>query len=165
MAPTVSCQRKAFDLLARRDHFRAELAAKLGQRGYEAEEIETTLDRLVERGLLDDRRVARAFVADRQTRRGLGRRRLRAELARRGVSEEVADEVLAEIDDGAELPLARAAAERWLARRAVPDGDDYAARQRHRAALARHLERRGFAHRAIFAVLDEAVLDDAATGS
>ena len=165
MPPQVSCHRKAMDLLARRSHFRAELGAKLTQRGYEESEVATTLERLSGQGFLDDRRTAEEFLRSRLGRKASGRRKLRHELMRRGVDAELADEVLnAAVDDDHEVELARQAAERWWSRRgesSVAEGDDdsWEARQAIRSTLARHLERRGFAGRAIVEAL-RAVADD-----
>jgi regulatory protein len=131
-------------MLARRPHFRAELAAKLAQRGYESEEIETTLDRLAAKGFLDDAEAARQFTAGRLARGPLGRRRLAAELGRRGAPREAAQSALDELTDEDDRESAREAARRWLR-----------GRRADRAALARHLERRGFSPRAIVGALEE----------
>lgn len=145
-----TCYGKAVQLLALRAHFRAELEAKLSRRGYPEDEIAAALDRLTAEGYLDDRRTAAEFTAARMQGSGEGRRRLRAELARRGVDAEVAEEAVAELTPEDDLPAAREAARRWAARR--PAGKPP---QAERASLARHLERKGFSHRAIFALLNE----------
>jgi regulatory protein len=139
--PPTSCYDKAVQLLAARPHFREELAAKLEQRGYPAGDIAAALDRLTEQGYVDDRAAARGFVESRRG-RGEGRARLRAELLRRGASEEAADAALAELTPADDLPAAQAAAARWESRGG-----------RDARALARHLERKGFSRRAIVAVL------------
>jgi SOS response regulatory protein OraA/RecX len=134
-------------LLAVRPHFRRELGRKLATRGFPAEEIEAALDRLVGLRYLDDAKAAADFVAHRQG-RNEGRHRLQAELQRRGADPEAIAQALADLPDD-DLPQAREAARQWTARRSA--GGKNAA-----AALARHLERRGFTRRAIFAVLTEA---------
>jgi len=144
--PRPSCYQKAVDLLARRAHFRRELAAKLGARGYPEEEIGDALDRLGHQGYVDDRETARQWVDARLARGPEGRGRLTAELARRGADSEVIDEVLAERLPDDDLPLARQAAERWLARRSGPTRPE---------TLARHLERKGFSPRSIWELIDE----------
>lgn len=138
----MDCYSKAVQLLASRPHFRRELAAKLQQRGYPAEEIDSALDRLMEQGYLDDRAAARGFVEARLA-RGEGRARLRAELQRRGAPEEAIDSALAELTPEDDLPAAREAAELWQRRGG-----------RDPRSLARHLERKGFTRRAIVAVLN-----------
>lgn len=140
--PPSSCYDKAVQLLASRPHFRAELAAKLSRRGFPPEEIEAALDRLTEQGFLDDRAAAVGFVEGRAG-KGEGRARVRAELQKRGASEEAVQEALSGLPDD-DLPAAQEAAERWARR----GGDDP-------AALARHLGRKGFSRRAIVAVLKE----------
>lgn len=139
----------AVRFLASRPHFRAELEAKLAQRGYPEDEIAAALDRLTAEGYLDDVRAARDFVAHRLEQKTEGRLRLQAELVRRGASEEAIAAALAEVPED-DLEAAREAAERW-ARSHRPDP----------AALARHLARKGFSRRAIFAVSNlDASLDD-----
>jgi regulatory protein len=137
-----SCYDKAAELLAARPHFRRELAAKLQQRGYPADEIDAALDRLAERGYLDERATAVSFVEARLSRGSEGRARLRAELLRRGAPEDVAEEALAALTPEDDLPAAREAAERWQRQGG-----------RDPRALARHLDRKGFSRRAIVAVL------------
>jgi len=134
---------KAVQLLASRPHFRRELQAKLAQRGFAAEEIEQTLDLLGERGYLNDRQTALSFVEQRLARGGEGRLRLKAELEKRGAPSEAIAEALAALVPEDDLEPAREAAERW--QRLHPRGEA--------ADLARHLARKGFSQRAIFALL------------
>ena len=140
----------AVRLLAPRPHFRAELEAKLAQRGYPAEEIATALARLAAEGYLDDARTARDFVAHRLEQKAEGRFRLEAELVRRGAPREAIAAALADLPED-DLEAAREAAEKWArGRKPAP------------AALARHLARKGFSRRAIFAVSNlDGVLEQA----
>jgi len=130
----------ACELLAARPHFRAELAAKLARRGFAAPEIEPALDRLEAQGFLDDVAAARGLVASRLRRSAEGSARLRAELERRGAPPQAVAAALGDLPED-DLPAAREAARRCRAK--TP------------AALARHLARKGFSRRAIFAVLKE----------
>lgn len=134
----VSPRGKALELLARRAHFRAELATKLAARGFDDDEVAETLDRLVAEGLVDDSSTARAFAEERFRRGPVGARRLAAELRRRGAGDDAVATALALLPED-DLAAALAAATRG------PQGDP--------AAVARRLERRGFSRRAIFAVL------------
>ncbi len=88
----------AFALLARRDHTRWELATKLGQRGFGEDEVAAALDRCDELGYLDDAAFSERFVASRAVRNGWGPLRLEAELRRRGVDREVAENAVV-VDD------------------------------------------------------------------
>ena len=144
MTTTTDCYAKAQELLARRPHFRRELAMKLASREFSAEEIDTAIARLAEQGYLDDLENAFAMARGPLQRKGYGPRRLRHELERRGAPEEVVDEVLAAVlAEGEEAP-ARQAAERWRSR------------GRHdRQALARHLDRKGYSKGVILRVLEE----------
>lgn len=137
---------KAVELLGRRAHFRRELTAKLTSRGFSEDEIESALARLETLRLLDDRDTARQWLDSRLARGPEGRRRLAAELTRRGAEPEVIDEVLAERLPRDDRAAAREAAERWLTRRSGPPRPD---------ALARHLDRKGFSQAAILDLVDE----------
>lgn len=139
-----SAYAKAVELLARRTHFRAELGGKLARKGYPAEEVDEALDRLTDHGYLDDRAAAKQFVAAKTAREPLGRRRLMADLTKKGAPVDVAAEILDEVLPENDRALAKKAAETWLARR----------RQPKKAALARYLERRGFSPGAIWGALD-----------
>lgn len=145
-----SCYQKAADLLARRAHFSAELAAKLRARGYAEDEVASALDRLTRHGYLDDRRTAADFAAARLARGPIGRRRLAAELGRRGAPPEAIDEVLESLPRD-ETAAARAAAARWNGRGGP-------------AALARRLDRLGFGGAAIREALEEAAAAAPDTG-
>lgn len=136
-------QAKALDLLTRRPHFRRELAQKLGQRGFPPDEVEPLLDRLEDLGYLDDARCAAEMVRGPLARKGYGPRRMRAELARRGAADEVVDESLAVAFPEGESEAARQVAERFLRTR-KPDP----------AALARHLDRKGYSQGVVLELLE-----------
>lgn len=90
-------RRAAMDLLARREHGRAELSRKLRQRGATAELIDPALDRLAEEGLLNESRYLEAFIAS-KARSGYGPLRIREELGQRGLPRGEIDKALAEAD-------------------------------------------------------------------
>ena len=151
--PAPTCEQKALELLARRAHFRSELGRKLSARGYEAEEIAATLDRLTERGYLNEAELAEHEAARLSERKGLARAGVAASLARRGVSRPALDAALGDDDRARELGRARQAAEKWLR-----------AGRSDAAALARHLDRKGYTGHAIFRVLNELGLREGARG-
>lgn len=129
-----ACLDRALELLGARPHFRAELERKLAARGYASEEIDAALARLAELGHLEDTRLAVEEAGRRRERRALGRRALAAELRRKGAPEAAIRAALGERDAGAESERALVAARRWL-RTHRPEA----------AALARHLDRKGYA--------------------
>jgi len=137
-------RKRAMDMLARREHAPAELAAKLRRREHAEADIECVLDALVDDGLLSATRYAHAVVSSKSA-RGIGPVRIRADLGAAGVDEALIDEALAlaEIDWVAQAEAARR--KRFGASMPV----DYPAR----AKQMRFLQRRGFDFDAINAAL------------
>jgi regulatory protein len=122
-----------------------ELADKLRARGHGDTVVEEALERARHLALVDDAAYAREFVASR-LRRGMGDRRIQADLAKRGVAREVIQFALDEAADaeGAEEGISRdEAATIALARkfRAGTLDDDKA-----RAKAQRFLLTRGFSY-------------------
>jgi regulatory protein len=96
------------------DRSRAELDARLEQRGFAESEREQALDELERLGYLDDERAAR-LRAERLAERGYGDAFIRADLERRGLP---SGEALAELEPETERVARfgdKSAA--WLARR------------------------------------------------
>ncbi len=87
---------------------RHELEERLARRDVPEEVASRLLDRFEEVGLVDDEAFARAWVDSRQRTRGLGRTALAVELRRKGIADETARTVLAEVDPGDEEAAARA---------------------------------------------------------
>ncbi len=125
----------AVRLLARREHSRLELAAKLARRGHPDGLIGQALDRLEDDGSLSDARFAEVYARGRAE-RGYGPRRIRQELRQRGVPDAIADAALAALDVD------------WRARaRAVHRkrfGDAASGDWKARARQLRYLQDRGF---------------------
>lgn len=117
---------------------RGELSALLLKRNVPEDVAERVLDRFTEVGLIDDRAFAEAWVTTRHAGRGLGRRRLGAELRRREIAPDLVREALALVDPEAERARAREFARRRLLRMA----DLPAAVQERRVVSA--LLRRGY---------------------
>ncbi len=88
---------RALGMLAARDRAATDLRRRLVQKGIDASAAGRAVDRLVEQGLVDDRRFARAVVRAKALGAGASRRRVSQELARRGVERSVADEAVAEV--------------------------------------------------------------------
>lgn len=122
-------------LLARREYSTAELRRKLERKWPGEEGIESAIARLLEEGLLSDRRFAAAFVRGRVA-RFHGPRKIRAELSGRSVAEADIEAALQGVQ-GSWTDLAS----EWLARQGV-DTSDFDSR----AKYYRRLVNRGFTH-------------------
>ena len=132
--------RRALDLLARREHSRAELIRKLVGAGHDRSETERTVEDLAARGLVSDVRFAEAFIRS-QVGRGSGPLRIRRDLEARGVEAAAIEGLL---DPDAEEWEERARAARTKRFGMVrPTGRAEAARQ------ARFLAGRGFTRRQV----------------
>jgi regulatory protein len=88
-------RKKAMDLLARREHGRAELQRKLVAAGFDVDVAADALRRLAEEGLQSDRRFVESFVQSRIN-QGKGPLRIHADLGQKGIASGLIDEVLEE---------------------------------------------------------------------
>ncbi|HEU4643705.1 MAG TPA: regulatory protein RecX [Gemmatimonadaceae bacterium] len=88
---------RALDLLAVRGRAARELRRALVRKGEEPEHVDAAIERLLALGLLDDAAYARQFARSKLEGAGLSRRRLQAELSKRGVAREVADDAIADV--------------------------------------------------------------------
>ncbi|HEX9235090.1 MAG TPA: regulatory protein RecX [Actinomycetota bacterium] len=128
---------RALGLLAVRWRSRAELRGRLVRAGFDRDEVESALGELQEAGLIDDRRFA-AELTRARTRRLSGSRAIRSELRQKGVGQDVAEEVLAQVEDEEESRAFQLAASR--AERLGSVGPEAAYRR-----LVGLLTRRGYA--------------------
>lgn len=155
----------ALSLLSHRARTRVELSRRLRRKEFGPEIVERVLEWLGERGYLDDRAFAEAFVRDRLRLRPRGRMALLRELRGKGVDDATATaavDAVMEARDVDEAALAQDAARAWARRnrsalrRAASSPDE---RQRVRRRLYGHLARRGFVGDAVRSAV-AAVLDD-----
>jgi len=149
----VRVREAALALLSHRARTKRELERRLGEKGFDADRVAACIERLAESGLVDDAAVAAAFVRDRLRHRPRGRRRLDDELRVRGVSREIAQSVIDQVFEAAEVTdeaLAREAAEGWVARQgaallaALASHERTPENVRARRRLDGYLARRGF---------------------
>lgn len=119
-------------MLTRRDHSSQEVRLSLQQQGYPDAVIEATLQRLMQLSYLDDERFARGFLQNRSRKKGL--RSLKTELKRKGISDELADKLLAEINPDHQMESAIKIAKKALF---SSEPERYKRKQRAYAALAR----------------------------
>ncbi len=86
-------------LLSRRDHARSELKTKALRKDYPAQEIETILDELEEKGYINNSAFARKFVHDKFEFNKWGINKIRIELLKKGITESDISKALSELDD------------------------------------------------------------------
>ena len=123
------------DQLTGQARSRQELADRLARRNVPDEVAGRLLDRFEEVGLVDDEAFARSWVDSRRRTRGLARRALAQELRRKGVADETARDVLADVDQADEDQTARQLVRKKL--RGLRGVDDTAAARRLAGLLAR----------------------------
>jgi len=143
----------ALNLISYRARTRTELRRRLRQKGFPPERIDPCLDRLQERGFIDDGAVAAAFVRDRLLHRPRGRAALSSELRAKGVSGDLATTTIDQVFDAQEttdVDLARSVAAGWVARQnpamlqALASTSHSPERDKAQRRLGGYLSRRGF---------------------
>ncbi|MBP3400891.1 MAG: RecX family transcriptional regulator [Clostridia bacterium] len=125
----------AVELLAQRAHASGEIAQKLRRRLYMEDTIEMVLYKLEKERLLDDEAFARDWAASR-ARSQMGKSRIRQELRMKGISAEMAEIALEELDEE-ESEDAAVALARKLLRRYSREADERKAMQKLLMAMAR----------------------------
>jgi regulatory protein len=153
----------ALHLISHRARTRTELVRRLHQKGFRSERIDPCLDRLEEKGLIDDDAVAAAFVRDRLRHRPRGRARLSAELRAKGLSGDVAQSAIAAVFEDERVDdtkLAVEVAREWSVRQRpqvleMLAGDEPSGeREKARRRLTGYLTRRGFHGDALRSAID-----------
>ena len=84
---------KALDIISRREHSQKELTGKLLNKFSEEEIVNSVINNLVKKNLLNDTRYSEAYVVSRK-RKGFGPKKIMYELIARGVIENIACEVI-----------------------------------------------------------------------
>ncbi|PYE54931.1 regulatory protein [Deinococcus yavapaiensis KR-236] len=131
----------AFRALAARALTEHELLTRLAKRGASSDESRRVVDRLKELGYIDDEAVARGAT----TRRGVGKMRVKFDLARRGVDKNVIAEAVSARGDDEEREEAARLVERYR--------DKWLRAKDPRAKAFGFLARRGFAVSVIYEVI------------
>jgi regulatory protein len=142
-----SAYNAALNLLAMRDHSRAELAERLARREFTPEAIEAALVRLEQAHLIDDAAYAAAFAASRAA-RGVAATVIRRDLAAKGIDGALAARAAAQASPAdTEAERCRELAAAWLSRRTGLPAQVAARR------LGGYLARRGYPPGMITAVV------------
>jgi regulatory protein len=136
----------ALRILARRDMSSAELSRRLTGRGFPEALAGETVSRLRDAGYLDDRRFARQWAESAIRNGRCYGPRLRLELTRQRIPDEIAAEVLASLaaEYGEKETLANLLASKFT--RFNPSS----ATDREKRRVVQYLQRRGFSIAAIF---------------
>jgi regulatory protein len=138
-------------MLARAPRSVRDLRRRLSLKGEPEAAIQAAIERLTAAGLLDDAAYSRAFVRSKVASQGFSRRRLKQELAKRGIAGDVADSAIAEVlhDDGVDesANIERSAMKKLRTLRGLDEDT-----QRRR--LYAYLARRGYEADDVRAVVD-----------
>jgi regulatory protein len=136
----------AIRLIGRRPRSVFEVSENLRKKGFDDEVVGETVERLKALDLLDDEAFARYWLEQRQTFKPRGRRAIHHELLVKGVSVDVIEKTVANLD---ELDAARRAAH------SRPSRWDSLPRREFRVKLSQFLQRRGFDYGTIGQIIDE----------
>lgn len=142
-------------LLGRRDHSASELKKKALARNREwnAEEIETEIGSLADKGYLDEERFVRSYVVDKLRLNRWGPVRIRAGLLGKGIDPQLADRILREEND--DLELGRICVDLAVRRKYRFAGEENEGKRRMK--IAAWLQRRGFTHSTIRKALPDII--------
>ena len=145
---------KALRLLGYRRRSEKELRARLLEREFHPEIIDSVIEHLRKLGFVNDRAFAEAFLHDALMKKPAGTRLLRQELRRKGISKEIVEGLLEEkLGTEIEFSLAREAASKRMRRSTISHKGGEREKQQKR--LADFLVRRGFAWDTVASVLKE----------
>ena len=95
----------ALNLLSARPYTIRNLERKLVRKVYPPAEIESTIERLIASGLLDDNRYAQQFARSKLLGAGGSKRRLRQQLYQRGIPNSVADPAIDSVIEDESIDL------------------------------------------------------------
>lgn len=134
------CLNAATRLLAYRPRSEAEIRQRLQRRGFDSDSTEKTLARLKEQGLVDDIVFARFWKDNREAFSPRSRRLTKLELKKKGLNNDIVEQVVGEIDDSDSAYRAALSKARRLSTADYPD---------FRRRLGEYLGRRGFGYEVI----------------
>ena len=106
----------AMKYLALKDRTVSEMQTYLDGKQFGEADVDATVDRLVELGLLNDARYAQRFAETRLASKPISRRHLREQMKGHGLSDADIDAALETVDDESEDENARAIADKYMRR-------------------------------------------------
>lgn len=131
------CMNAAYRFLSYRPRSEAEMRERLKRRGFEDTQIEIAINKLKEQNLLDDTAFARFWNDNRKTFRPKSQRLTRLELKKKGVADEIIDDIVNKEND---MDSAYHAALHKAPRLTRLEFEDF------RRRLGDYLKRRGFSY-------------------
>lgn len=121
----ISIKARALRLLARREHSRAELEAKLAPHAASSDELAAALDDLEAKGFISEARVVQSVLYSKSAQ--WGKRRMAQTLAQKGIAPDVASHAIAQLQEaegGSEFDRALALWQRRFGHQDAPIDDD-----------------------------------------
>ena len=144
----------AMRYLTARDRTVSEMQTFLDGKEYGEADVDATIERLTELGLLDDRRYAQRFVETRLASKPISRRHLFEQLKGHGLSDADIDEALALVEEETERENALAVAQKFARQFSALEPE----KRRERVLL--RLEARGFSYDVARRVAEVALSED-----
>lgn len=142
----------ALNLLSFRQRSEKEIYTSLKKKGYEDFYIENAIAYCKEQKYLDDRAFAKAFIRDKINLNKLGEQRIKYELLRKGISQDIIDDVLI-LDEDEQFEAAFQLAEKRLPSYRKDD------RNATYRKLSGFLQRRGYSFDIVSKVMREILKD------
>lgn len=136
----------AYRFISYRPRSVAELKRHLDRKGYDEQLIETAVAHLITVGLLDDEAFARYWVEQRETFKPRSQLAIRQELHQKGISRDIIENILSDVDETA---AARRAAAKKVRLWANFSEEEF------RTKLGRFLQGRGFHYEIINQITNE----------
>lgn len=130
----------ALQYLTSKDRTVSEMQAYLDEKEFGEADVDATIERLVENGLLNDQKYAKSFVEARLRTKPLSRSHLYQQLRQHGIAQELIEEALSEVASETEEENARLLAEKYLRQYASLDAEQ------RRQRVHRRLVSRGFSY-------------------
>lgn len=138
-----SCYDQACLYLARRDHSEFELRQKLERKGYDQGKIEEAIASLLEGRYIDDASYCGRYARGRVNRLGLGPRRVRVDLMRKGFAKSLIEAALVDLFSKEETEHSLALQAATKKARSLPAGVEWSVMKKK---IFDYLLRRGFSH-------------------
>ena len=139
----------ALYLLELRDRSVGEVRDKMERKKFSDDEIGKTIDFLLSKNFLDDKKFATHFVKEKRDLQHWGSYRIKMDLKKKQVSDEIVDELMSNQSENSELETAREAGDVW--QRKNPN----CPREKVYQRLGGFLSRQGFSYDVVKEILGD----------